>query len=198
MDSDDDLSLSAESLAALAAFSAEREEQQEAGEVAPDFQLSQFWYSDATAAHIAAMAGADAGESEGRAAFVSSPSAALAFPRGRGAVLFEFDRRFLDKVGAEEFAFYDYNAPDAVDGALVGQFAYVVADPPHLSEECLGKTLATMRLLARPGARLIFLTGMIMRDFLVGQQGFVESEWRPEHEQNLQNEFGCFLSRMEG
>ena len=80
-----------------------------------DWQLSQFWYDDATSDALARECVRAAGEG-GRVACVSCPSLFFAlrrlFPGDEDkdrARLFEFDKRFA-KVG-QQFVFYDYKSP---------------------------------------------------------------------------------------
>uniref|UniRef100_A0A453LTX1 N(6)-adenine-specific DNA methyltransferase 2 n=1 Tax=Aegilops tauschii subsp. strangulata TaxID=200361 RepID=A0A453LTX1_AEGTS len=73
------------------------------------------------------------------------------------ARLLEYDERF-GQYG-DDFAFYDYNQPEALPPAMKHAFSIVVADPPYLSQECLEKVAKTVSFLARPeGSFLLLLT----------------------------------------
>lgn len=70
--------------------------------------------------------------------------------------VFEYDRRFA--VYGDDFVFYDYNRPlDLPGDVAAGSFDLVIADPPHLSEDCLRKTAETVKHLAR--GRILLCTG---------------------------------------
>ena len=66
------------------------------------------------------------------------------------------------------------------------------ADPPFLSEECLTKTLVTVRWLARPGARLVLCTGAVMAELAARLAQLQPCRFTPEHEKSLSNPFQCF------
>jgi len=193
MSEDDDApTLRADTLEALAAFRAERAAAEEAaaGEATDagaalltteDWELSQFWYDEATsrflaaevarcaAAAAAARGGGGAGEPPAVAAFLASPSAFKALraagglPGGARAVLLEYDARF-SAFGADFYRF-DYRAPPAaLPAALKGGVDVFLLDPPFLNQECLAGFAAAVRELARPGAppRVLLASGAVM------------------------------------
>jgi hypothetical protein len=49
----------------------------------------------------------------------------------------EYDRRF--QFYGERFVYYDYNEPTTLPDSCRHAFDFIVADPPHLSEECFRK-----------------------------------------------------------
>merc|ERR1712179_734376 len=65
--------------------------------------------------------------------------------------VFEFDNRFA--VYGSDFQFYDYKSPLDIDRNLREKFDLVFADPPFLSEECLTKTMVTVKFLRKARAR---------------------------------------------
>uniref|UniRef100_A0A7S4M2W1 Uncharacterized protein n=1 Tax=Prymnesium polylepis TaxID=72548 RepID=A0A7S4M2W1_9EUKA len=72
-----------------------------------------------------------------------------------GASNFEYDRRWADD---KNFVFYDCYAPSNVEESLHGQFDFLIADPPSLQTSVLENYATTIRLLAAPGARILFST----------------------------------------
>ena len=71
-------------------------------------------------------------------------------------ILLEYDRRF--EIHGDEFVFYDYKEPlDLPEKLTKHSFDMVVADPPYLSEECLGKTAQTITFLAK--GKILLCTG---------------------------------------
>jgi len=192
-DDDDDIpQLSANALAALQEFLQERQAQQEEEEeeeisaaaarchiedssqkelrhVSEDWQLSQFWYTESTAAALAKEALTAAGD-KGRIACVSCPTLYKAIvdvvkadenakedaaaeastasstapstsPSSSRAIVLEFDRRFA-KWGVD-FVFYDYKDASIPELPVDwrNSFNVVVCDPPFLTEECATATL---------------------------------------------------------
>lgn len=140
-----------------------------------DWQLSQFWYSEATQLALARELCAEiplqrAGEHEApfRIGVLCAPSvypkvlsclssvANAGDPR-RGdrrrdveAWLFEYDDRFQLMAPAGKFVHYDYAHPLRGLEKLKGTFDRLIVDPPFLSDECQIKAASTARYLARP------------------------------------------------
>ena len=114
-----------------------------------DRALNQYWYSPKT---IAAMV-AEIELHGKKVAFLSTPSVFFSLTKGgavaQNAVLFEFDRAFGDQIAAaavadgedgdaarkKHFCFFDYNSPDKIPMQHMGQFDYVVVDPPFITSE---------------------------------------------------------------
>ncbi|KAL7865762.1 hypothetical protein SRHO_G00110090 [Serrasalmus rhombeus] len=211
-DSDDDApQLSAAALAALQEFYAERmtETKQEqpaltdsytVGSFKEDWHMSQFWYSDETAARLAEEAIQQAGK-QGRIACVSTPSVYQKLKQLESqredeshcvsSVLFEFDRRFT--AYGHEFVFYDYNNPLCLPEHILPQsFDVVIADPPYLSEECLSKVAITVKYLTK--GKILLCTGAIMEEHAGKLMGLKICSYLPKHSHNLANEFRCYVN----
>merc|ERR1712096_45625 len=168
------------------------EQENRQAQVGEDWQLSQFWYSEATAGALAGAVLSAAGPA-GRVACVSAPTlytACRARTPDCRLDLFEYDKRFA--VHGSDFHLYDYKTPLQLDSELRGQFDLVFADPPFLSEECLTKTLVTVRWMGRPGARLGLCTGAVMAELAARLAQLQPCRFTPEHEKSLSNPFQCF------
>ncbi|KAF9416174.1 hypothetical protein HW555_006426 [Spodoptera exigua] len=207
MDADDDVpALSAETFAALQEFYAEQQKRQEILDKLEadnklkenilfdeNWQLSQFWYDEATMQALVRVIDKtlDAG---GRVALISCPTLFVPVKRQLGdkatVTLLEYDRRF--EVHAPDFVFYDYNCPDKLPPELLGSYDLVVADPPFLSEECITKTSQTIKLMAKD--KIIVCTGAIMKDKAKELLGLDLCEFQPHHRNNLANEFSCYAN----
>lgn len=127
-----------------------------------DWQLSQFWYDEATGTALANEAARVMASTPGRVAFVSAPTAFVHMKRLHpdvDSLLLEFDSRF--EMYAPDFCLYDYNKPLELenDRASAGSCAVVLLDPPFLSEECFEKTSKTVKHLLAPGGKIIVCTG---------------------------------------
>ncbi|XP_038049332.1 EEF1A lysine methyltransferase 1-like isoform X2 [Patiria miniata] len=195
-DSDDDVPrLSAETMAALQEFY-KSQELTEASDVqsgiSENWNLSQFWYTDATAEALAKETLRAAG-STGRIACVSCPSLYKKLQQLKPAtcttVLLEFDKRFSVY---KDFVFYDFNTPLELANLQKNTFEVVVADPPYLSEECLSKTAQTVRFLS--SGKVILCTGAVMEDLAADLLGVTMCSFVPSHARNLANVFRCFTN----
>lgn len=202
------LELNPETFSALAEFYKEQEERERrqaaaltgAGvdvDLPEDWQLSQFWYTDATADALArAVAAAVANVERPRIACVSAPTLYRALKRldkpNMKAEVFEYDNRFA--AYGSDFHFFDYKAPLEVDRSLREQFDLVFADPPFLSDECLTKTAVTIRYLAKEPHRLVLCTGEVMTGLAKRLLELNLCQFLPEHSNNLANQFRCFAN----
>lgn len=72
--------------------------------------------------------------------------------------MFEYDKRF--DVYGEQFVFYDYNEPLELPNHTTSSFDYIVLDPPFLSEECIAKVAQTIQAIAKPGCKMVLMTGL--------------------------------------
>ncbi|XP_042350834.1 EEF1A lysine methyltransferase 1 [Plectropomus leopardus] len=201
-DDDDVPTLSAHTLAALQEFYNETSnttpsDQFTVGAVDEDWRMSQFWYTDETAAQLAEEVIREAGEG-GRIACVSAPSVYQKLKQGVvsgsdrvSAVVLEYDRRFA--TYGEDFIFYDYNEPLSLPANVAPQsFDIVLADPPYLSEECLSKVAKTVKFLSK--GKVLLCTGAIMRNFAKDLLDVTMCSFLPKHKKNLSNEFRCFVN----
>ncbi|KAK9480660.1 putative N6-adenine methyltransferase-domain-containing protein [Lipomyces japonicus] len=143
-----------------------------------DWNLSQFWYTDATAHVLSAylisslvhFPSIDSTPVPVHADYESRPDLKIAIisaptvhqyltrqilPRLSKPlqqkihpVVFEHDTRF-NVFGPKQFVHYDFNQPTNLRQDLKNSFDAVLVDPPFLSEECQLKTAISVRLLLR-------------------------------------------------
>lgn len=108
--------------------------------------------------------------------------------------IFEFDKRF-ESFG-EDFQFYDYN--EALEEnhliAYASKFDLVIADPPFLSEECLEKTSLIVKRLIKDEGLIVLNTGSIQKEFAKKFLDLKETNYQPQHKNNLANEFTSFAN----
>lgn len=173
MDSDDELTLSSQALAALQQFREEEKQQIKKFELLydnsqkeydirkevsidafqEDWQLSQFWYDDSTALTLAKalLEGAD---EDTIIVIASAPSVYAAISQipdeeipTKHIYLLEYDKRFELLAGKEHFRFYDYNFPENIPEELREKCHRLLIDPPFLEEECQKKSAETCKNL---------------------------------------------------
>ncbi|ANB15085.1 Aml1p [Sugiyamaella lignohabitans] len=163
MDSDDELQLSASTLAALQEFQREEKARKEEFEklsakaeedfdnvnagidaFQEDWNLSQFWYDDKTANLLADELLDGANEST-RIIIVSAPSVYGALSKRaketwptKEIYLLEYDDRFK-VLAKDKFHHYDFARPLDLPKELAGSFDRILIDPPFLSEDCQTK-----------------------------------------------------------
>jgi len=208
-DDDEMPQLSAETFSALSEFYKEQEEREkqqdevrdliENGEDInwkEDWQLSQFWYSEETA-NILAKAVMKSVENGGRIACISAPTlyrACLKLENSKNVDfdLFEYDKRFA--AYGKKFHFYDYKAPLDVKRDLREKFDLVFADPPFLSEECLTKTMVTVKFLTKEKGKIVLCTGAVMAALANRLANLDVCKFEPVHENSLSNPFQCFAN----
>lgn len=231
-DSDVELSLSANALAALAEFREEEKERTQNFEklyhatdeayqnskkegmklFQEDWQLSQFWYSDATA-DLLADALLDQADEDTVIAIVSAPSVYAAIQKRpeksiptKHIYLFEYDKRFELMAGKEHFVFYDFKSPTEFESNIKHKVDRLLIDPPFLNEICQTKSSITAKelLATNDGSktskgglkhRLISCTGERMRDIM--KKVYPDSHittFLPEHGNGLSNEFRCYAN----
>jgi 16S rRNA G966 N2-methylase RsmD len=107
--------------------------------------------------------------------------------------IFEYDNRF--KKFESDFVHYDYNLGDSEDylKEFTGSFDVVILDPPFLSEECLTKSFKIVSRIKKENSLVILNTGSVQRDLAV-KLGLKESNFKPQHKNNLANDFSCFAN----
>ncbi|XP_061721321.1 EEF1A lysine methyltransferase 1 isoform X1 [Cydia pomonella] len=206
MEDDDDVpALSAETFAALQEFYAEQQKRQEILDKLQaedklkenilfdeNWQLSQFWYDEATVQALVKVVDKTILDG-GSVALLSCPTLFVPVKRQLGdratVTLLEYDRRF--EVHAPDFIFYDYNLPDKLPPDIE-RYDLVVADPPFLSEECIEKTSQTIKLLAKD--KIVVCTGAVMKENVEKLLDLRMCEFQPRHRNNLANEFACYAN----
>ncbi|KAF9997004.1 hypothetical protein BGZ80_010960 [Entomortierella chlamydospora] len=162
-----------------------------------DWQLSQFWYSDETSEKLAQeiLNNTDANSI---VCCISSPTAYVKLmsmnpPNTNNLFLFEFDTRF--DVYGRQFIHYDYSKPEdfRLSEELKGSVDMIVVDPPFLSEECLTKTLQTVRFLLKNGGKVVLCTGLVMVE-IAKKDGLELTTFHPGHQNGLSNDFRCYVN----
>lgn len=161
-----------------------------------DWQMSQFWYDDATALFLANQIIMKAGPKT-RIALVSAPSVFIKIREVckdasllKRVVLFEYDARF--SVFGRQFIKYDYNSPALLPAELQNSFTRVLVDPPFLQEECQTKAALTVRWLSQQPERLLVCTGERMSELIRKIYKVGTTTFHPKHKGGLANEFRCF------
>ncbi|XP_062910248.1 EEF1A lysine methyltransferase 1 [Mobula hypostoma] len=204
-DDDDEVQLSAHTLAALQEFYLDQQKRQctegnnyHVGSVEENWQLSQFWYSDETADRLAQEA-IEAVGGGGRIACISVPSVYQKLKQlwneEFSAILLEYDRRF--SIYGKEFYFYDYNNPlNLCEDLHPHSCDLVIADPPYLSEECLSKIALTVKYLTK--GKILLCTGAVMEDLAAKLLSVKMCRFLPKHNSNLANEFRCYTNYVSG
>lgn len=204
MEDDDVPTLSAETFAALQEFYMEQQKRQEILEklestqqlnenilFEENWQLSQFWYNEATVQALVKVIDKCLPD-KGKVALISCPTLFVPVKRQVGnranVILLEYDRRF--EVHGTDFIFYDYNSPEKLPPELTHSFDIVVADPPFLAEECITKTSKTIKLLAKD--KIIVCTGAIMKEHVEKLLSVNQCDFQPQHRNNLANEFSSY------
>lgn len=199
-DDDDDMSLSENALRALQEFYQEKElkdcpDADTVDLVEENWELSQFWYDKNTALILRDVALKAAGET-GRIACISCPTVyaylvdVISIQRDN-LYLFEYDKRFKE-LYMDHCIFYNYNEPLMVPEIFNSYFDLVLVDPPYLSQECLEKTLETVKLLSKD--KIILCTGAVMEEFANELLSLRPCNFKPQHERKLGNEFKCYAN----
>lgn len=203
-DEDDIPQLSAETFAALQEFYVEQEEKEQlltrlsldnnlTEDIVfdEDWQLSQFWYDEATIQSLVKVVDKITKDG-GNVALVSCPTLFVPVKRilgGRASVsLFEYDRRF--QMHGTDFIFYDYNKVEELPPNTKEVFDLVIADPPFISKDCIEKTSHAIRLLGKD--KIIVCTGAVLKDQVEALLGLKSCIFKPQHKNNLANEFSCY------
>ncbi|KAF9087368.1 hypothetical protein BGX23_008180 [Mortierella sp. AD031] len=162
-----------------------------------DWQLSQFWYDENTSEQLAREI-LDNTDKDSIVCCISSPTAyvklmSLNPPTQSNHFLFEFDTRF--DVYGRQFIHYDYSHPLEFRLApeLESSVDLIVVDPPFLSEECLTKTLETVRFLLKDGGKVVLCTGAVMEP-IAAKDSLKITTFFPGHQNGLSNDFRCYVN----
>lgn len=138
-------------------------------------ELNQYWYSPHT---IDAFLG-ELRHHATACAFLSTPSLYFALLSSDGKIdcdyfdcrhgarsavglshnsrLFEYDRQWENCPG---FVHYDFHKPDQVPVQYFASFDYVVADPPFITKDVWTAYIETVKILLKPGGKVLFTTVM--------------------------------------
>lgn len=73
-------------------------------------------------------------------------------------------------------------------------FDLIIADPPFLSEECLEKTSLIVKRLLKENGLILLNTGSVQRELAEKLLNLTESSYKPQHKNNLGNEFSTFAN----
>ena len=167
-----------------------------------DWELSQFWYTKETADNIILLIGNYAiRHKKENIALLCAPSLYRAYLRNKDKLeslnfaLFEYDKRF--SIFGDNFNFYDLNKPTEIDEKHYKKYDILVADPPFLNKETVQKVAESMKLIANDESLKIFITGLQVKDAVVGEfpELKLREEIKIEHDkQRLQNPFGLFCA----
>ncbi|KAG0072404.1 hypothetical protein BGZ89_006432 [Linnemannia elongata] len=162
-----------------------------------DWQLSQFWYDDNTSEQLAREV-LENTDKDSLVCCISSPTAYVKLmsmkpPTQNNNFLFEYDTRF--DVYGRQFIHYDYSHPLEFRLAqeLKSSVDLIVVDPPFLSEECLTKTLETVRFLLKEGGKVVLCTGAVMEP-IAKKDGLLMTTFYPGHQNGLSNDFRCYVN----
>ena len=193
-----------ETLAALMEFYKEREIEEkricEDGHknITEDWELSQFWYTNETSDRVMSMISKYSIKNNIKnIAILSAPSLYRSYLRNKNKFegiklsLFEYDKRF-EELG-KDFYFYDINDALNINQEHHHLYELLIADPPFLSEDAVCKTSQTIRLLSKnQNSDIIFLTGLIVKDYLIKEFPNIHLTDIPIYHDKLQNDFGLF------
>ncbi|KAH9202514.1 putative N6-adenine methyltransferase-domain-containing protein [Zygosaccharomyces rouxii] len=192
-ESDDELTLSSNALAALQEFKQEEQQRQENFEkllqqadeefeekkriqgmelFKEDWQLSQFWYADDTA-DVLAEALLEGADPDTVIAVVSAPSvyaAILKRPKEqiptKNIYLFEYDTRFELLAGRDHYVYYDYVQPLEFTDQLKGKVDRLLIDPPFLHNNCQTNSSITAKALLAPKDGSKTMNGYLRHRFM--------------------------------
>ncbi|KPM38548.1 NADH-ubiquinone oxidoreductase subunit, mitochondrial [Neonectria ditissima] len=172
-----------------------------------DWNESQFWYLDDSAAILAEqlLHGASSATTIG---VLSTPSVFVALKnivRKQSAqdrpklVLFEHDDRFNV---FPEFVFYDYQQPFKLPGELKGTLDCIIIDPPFFNNDCQTKFALTAKWLLKPtlkpgpAPRVVVCTGERMASIVLKLYRSLEvntTTFEPAHA-GLSNHYYCYAN----
>ncbi|GAA5973056.1 hypothetical protein JCM11641_000390 [Rhodosporidiobolus odoratus] len=180
-----------------------------------DWQMSQFWYSDAFASHFSrflytistspsptSLTPSSSSTPPPRIAFLSCPTSYVAFQHQNplpDTWLFEYDTRFR-LFAHDKFVHYDLEEPEKFPQELRGTVDIAIADPPFLNATTNRYFRQTLLSLLKPTGKLLLLTSTSVTS---RPQIYSEPPIGPLHETSfevehaggrLQNDFRCWSS----
>ncbi|XP_053673910.1 protein-lysine N-methyltransferase CG9154 [Anopheles nili] len=163
-----------------------------------NWQLSQFWYNEATKQKVAFIVKSlqeASGSSTYKVALLSVPSVFKHVSReNHDVILFEYDERFA--CYGDRFHQYDYNKADEPGymDMFGNHFDLVIADPPFLSEECIEKVGKIIKKILKQNGKIILCSGSVVQHWAMEHMGVSLCQLKPEHERNLGNEFRSYAN----
>ena len=105
--------------------------------------------------------------------------------------IFEFDERF-SSLGPD-FVFYDiFNINEVELKEYHKHFDIIIADPPFISEDCVEKLSKVVEILLKANGKVVLNTGTMVKDHIERILHLQECHFKPEHQNNLANEFSTF------
>ncbi|SGZ24000.1 BQ5605_C023g09678 [Microbotryum silenes-dioicae] len=165
-----------------------------------DWQLSQFWYSQAFATTLAQYIRSLCPSTSTRVAFLCCPTAYVGFqhtnPLPR-TLLLEYDKRF-ELLDADQFVHYDIDEPEYVPEGIKGTVDIAICDPPFLNEVTNRKLAKTLKQILKPDSKLLLLTSTSVEHLF--DQIYTEAPLGPliktdiqvGHAGGIQNNFGVW------
>ncbi|PPQ63544.1 hypothetical protein CVT24_004774 [Panaeolus cyanescens] len=166
------------------------------------WQLSQFWYSDAFAERLASALNGLC-EPSTKIAFLCCPTAFVGFQHFHphaNAMLMEYDERFA-VLSPQQFVHYDLNEPDVFPEDLRESFDIIVADPPYLNEKTNVKLKTTVDQIIKPATgKLVMITSTIVEKIIQNLYGespighLKRTAIEVEHANQLGNDFAVWGS----
>lgn len=171
------------------------------------WQLSQFWYTSGFASQLSShvyqlglsLSSMPDSFASVRVAFLCCPTAWVSFVHqypglAKQTYMLEVDRRF-QTLAKSSYVYYNLNEPTRLPRELHATFDILVSDPPFLNVDTQSKVAETVRLLARPGAKTLLVTGKSIADEATRMYGSTVlhevSQLVVEHH-GLANEFGVW------
>jgi hypothetical protein len=195
-DDDEEVKLPADTLAILNQFLKEKDEEDKSQDISENWQLSQFWYSEETQKFFGKLCKQLIRDFKAdiRIALLSCPSLfEIINSIADNVKLFEFDERFQKYVA--NFVHYDYNLGNNENYLhdYANAFDLIILDPPFLSEECLRKSYQIVERIKKEDCKIILNTGVVQKS-LANELGLEESKYKPQHKNNLGNDFVSFAN----
>ncbi|SCV69627.1 BQ2448_2647 [Microbotryum intermedium] len=167
-----------------------------------DWQLSQFWYSQAFATTLAQYIRSLCPSTSTRVAFLCCPTGYVGFqhtnPLPR-TLLLEYDQRF-ELLDPDQFVHYDIDEPEDVPQDIRGTVDIAICDPPFLNEVTNRKLAKTLKQLLKPTSKLLLLTSTSVEHlfdqiYTKAPLGpLIKTDIEVGHAGGIQNNFGVWKS----